>query len=72
MPFMPIVFGVMFYNYAAGLSLYMLTSSSYGMFEYRFIRQRFFPPPVVPATATVKAPVNAKAKAKVKAKAKAK
>ncbi|MFH0947215.1 MAG: membrane protein insertase YidC [Planctomycetota bacterium] len=45
---MPIVFGVMFYNYAAGLSLYMLTSSLYGMFEYKFIRQKFFPNPVAP------------------------
>ncbi len=40
--FMPIVFGVMFYNYAAGLSLYMLTSSLYGMFESKFIRKRYF------------------------------
>lgn len=42
---MPVIFGVMFYNYAAGLSLYMLTSSLYGMFEYKFIRQKFFPNP---------------------------
>ena len=47
---MPVVFGVMFYNYAAGLSLYMLTSSLYGMIEYKFIRQKFFPNP--PALAT--------------------
>ncbi|MBI4879774.1 MAG: membrane protein insertase YidC [Planctomycetes bacterium] len=40
---MPLVFGVMFYGYAAGLSLYMLTSSLYGIFEYKFIRQKFFP-----------------------------
>jgi YidC/Oxa1 family membrane protein insertase len=42
---MPLVFGVMFYGYAAGLSLYMLTSSTYGIIEYKFIRQKFFPPP---------------------------
>lgn len=40
MYFMPILFGVMFYGYAAGLSLYMLTSSMWGMFEYKIIRQK--------------------------------
>ncbi len=40
MMFMPIMFGVMFYGYAAGLSLYMLTSSMWGMFEYKVIRQK--------------------------------
>lgn len=52
---MPIVFGVMFYNYAAGLSLYMLVSSLYGIFESKVIRKRFFPlPPAVPAPAPAK------------------
>lgn len=52
MMIMPIVFGVMFYNYAAGLSLYMLVSSLYGIFESKVIRKRFFPtPPAVPAPA---------------------
>lgn len=41
MYFMPIAFGVMFYGYAAGLSLYMLTSSLWGMFEYHVIRKRW-------------------------------
>jgi len=40
---MPVVFGVMFYNYAAGLSLYMLTSSLYGIVESKIIRKRFMP-----------------------------
>ena len=37
MAFMPIMFGVMLYNYAAGLSLYMITSSSLGIFEQKVI-----------------------------------
>ena len=45
MTFMPIVFGVMFYGYAAGLSLYMLTTSLFSIFETQFIRKRFFPNP---------------------------
>ena len=57
MYFMPLLFGVMFYGYAAGLSLYMLTSSMWGMFEYKFIRAKFFPNPPgaeTPGTAVVK------------------
>lgn len=50
---MPIVFGVMFYNYAAGLSLYMLVSSLYGIFESKVIRKRFFPLPT-PVSAPAK------------------
>ena len=45
MTFMPIVFGVMFYGYAAGLSLYMLTTSLFSIFETHFIRKKFFPTP---------------------------
>ncbi len=51
MMIMPVVFGVMFYNYAAGLSLYMLVSSLYGIFESKVIRKRFFPLP--PAAGSV-------------------
>ena len=41
MAFMPIMFGVMLYNYAAGLSLYMITSSSLGIFEQKVIKKRW-------------------------------
>jgi YidC/Oxa1 family membrane protein insertase len=39
MVWMPILFGVFLYNYAAGLSLYMITSSSLGIFEMRVIKK---------------------------------
>ncbi len=39
MMWMPIVFGVFLYNYAAGLSLYMVTSSLFGIFEYTVVRK---------------------------------
>ncbi len=42
---MPIVFGVMFYGYAAGLSLYMLVSSCWAIFESKVIRKYFLPLP---------------------------
>jgi YidC/Oxa1 family membrane protein insertase len=41
MAFMPILFGLILYNYAAGLSLYMITSSSIGIFEQQVIRKRW-------------------------------
>ncbi|RMH02509.1 MAG: membrane protein insertase YidC [Planctomycetota bacterium] len=41
MAFMPILFGVMLYNYAAGLSLYMITSSALGIFEQKVIKKRW-------------------------------
>ena len=41
MTFMPILFGVMLYNYAAGLSLYMITSSAVGIFETKVIKKRW-------------------------------
>lgn len=41
MLFMPIMFGVMMYSYAAGLSLYWLTSSLFGIFEQRVIKKVF-------------------------------
>lgn len=40
MQFMPIVFGFMLYNYAAGLALYMTVSSIFGILEARVIRKR--------------------------------
>lgn len=39
MMWMPVVFGVFLYNYAAGLSLYMVTSSAFGIFEYTVVRK---------------------------------
>lgn len=44
MIFMPILFGLMLYNYAAGLSLYMITSSTIGILEQTVIR-KYWPPP---------------------------
>ncbi len=39
MMWMPILFGFFLYNYAAGLSLYMITSSLFGIMEYTVIRK---------------------------------
>ncbi|MCP5020592.1 MAG: membrane protein insertase YidC [bacterium] len=39
MMWMPVVFGVFLYHYAAGLSLYMVTSSLFGIFEYTVVRK---------------------------------
>lgn len=39
MAFMPILFGFLLYNYAAGLSLYMITSSAFGIVEIKVIRK---------------------------------
>ncbi len=39
MMWMPVLFGVMLYNYAAGLSLYMITQSGLGIFEQRVIKK---------------------------------
>ncbi|MFK5955463.1 MAG: membrane protein insertase YidC [Planctomycetota bacterium] len=41
MAFMPVMFGLILYNYAAGLSLYMITSSAIGIFEQQVIRKRW-------------------------------
>lgn len=48
---MPLVFGVAFYNYAAGLSLYSLTSSALSIFESKVIKKHWPVPgaAVVPA-----------------------
>lgn len=39
MMWMPIIFGVFLYDYAAGLSLYMITSSLFGIAEFTVIRR---------------------------------
>ena len=39
MTVMPVLFGLMLYNYAAGLSLYMLTTSTMGIFEQKVIKK---------------------------------
>ncbi len=41
MAIMPVIFGLVLYNYAAGLSLYMITSSALGILEQRVIRKRW-------------------------------
>lgn len=46
MMFMPVLFGFFMYTYAAGLSLYWLTSSLIGIFESRLIKKLW---PVEPA-----------------------
>ncbi len=49
MAFMPVLFGLLLYNYAAGLSLYMITSSLLGIVETRFIRKHWPVPGATPA-----------------------
>jgi len=39
MMWMPIIFGLFLYDYAAGLSLYMITSSLFGIAEFTIIRR---------------------------------
>ena len=39
MLFMPVVFGLMLYNYAAGLSLYMMTTSGLSIIEQKVIKR---------------------------------
>ncbi|HIG88279.1 MAG TPA: membrane protein insertase YidC [Planctomycetes bacterium] len=39
MMWMPVLFGVFLYNYAGGLSLYMITSSLFGIAEYTIVRK---------------------------------
>ncbi len=41
MLFMPLVMGVFLYNYASGLSLYMMTQSGLGIFEQKFIKKHW-------------------------------
>jgi YidC/Oxa1 family membrane protein insertase len=51
MKFMPIFFGFILYNYAAGLSLYWMTSNLISIFEYKVIRKKF---PVAAAASPAK------------------
>ncbi len=39
MMWMPVLFGFFLYNYAAGLSLYMITTSLFGILEYTVVRR---------------------------------
>jgi YidC/Oxa1 family membrane protein insertase len=48
---MPIVYGVLFYSYASGLSLYTLTSSALSIFETKVIRKKWPVPMAQPAAA---------------------
>lgn len=50
MSWFPLVFGFMLYNYAAGLSIYMIVSSLCGVYEQKLIRKHL-PPPVLPTPA---------------------
>ncbi|MCA8954497.1 MAG: membrane protein insertase YidC [Planctomycetes bacterium] len=45
MRFMPIMMGVMLYNYAAGLMIYMCTSSVWGIVEQKVTKKVLGPPP---------------------------
>jgi len=47
MRFMPVLFGVMLFNYASGLMVYMVTSSMLGIVEQRVTRKILGPPPAV-------------------------
>lgn len=63
MTFMPILFGLLLYNYAAGLSLYMITSSSIGIFEIKVIKKKW-PVKVDGVPATPETPPGTAAPAK--------
>lgn len=47
MRFMPLMFGVMLFNYASGLMVYMVTSSLFGIIEQRVTKKILGPPPAV-------------------------
>jgi YidC/Oxa1 family membrane protein insertase len=49
---MPVMMLFFLYAYPSGLSLYILTSSLLGIFEYQVIR-RYWPPPAVPVPVVV-------------------
>jgi YidC/Oxa1 family membrane protein insertase len=61
MMFMPFIFGIMFYGYASGLSLYWMTSNLISIFEYKVIRRKF---PVAPADEQTPAPAAPQTEAK--------
>ena len=41
MMWMPIVMGIFLYSYAAGLSIYMITTSALGIVEQKYIKKRW-------------------------------
>ena len=45
MRFMPFLIGIMLYNYASGLMLYMITSSAWALVEMRITRRLLGPMP---------------------------
>ncbi len=51
MRYMPVLFGIMLYNYASGLMVYMITSSVFGIVEQRVTRKILGPPPAVAGAA---------------------
>ena len=51
MMFMPIVFGIMFYNFASGLVLYFLTANIVGILQQALINKLMPIPPTLPAPA---------------------
>lgn len=59
MAIMPVIFGLVLYNYAAGLSLYMITSSALGILEQKVIRKRW-PVPTPALAGTVIPPPGGK------------
>ena len=42
MKIMPIAFSLLLYNYAAGLALYMVVSSSWSIFETKVVKRLLF------------------------------
>jgi len=44
MKWMPVIFSIMLYNYAAGLALYMVVSSTWSIFEMKVVRKVFLKP----------------------------
>jgi YidC/Oxa1 family membrane protein insertase len=61
MAIMPVIFGLVLYNYASGLSLYMITSSALGILEQKVIRKRW-PVPTPAMSGTVIPPASGKKK----------
>ncbi len=45
MKYMPVLFALMLYNYSAGLSLYMIVTSTWSIFETKYIRKKLGPVP---------------------------
>jgi YidC/Oxa1 family membrane protein insertase len=54
MKFMPLVFGVMFYNFSSGLVLYWLTSNLVGIAQQWGVNRMMPAPPPPPPPAALK------------------